>query len=186
MYSPSEFDVMCSDLEHTAGLGAAGVVCGVLHEDKTVDLERTSQLVELAGTLEVTFHRAFDETPNLYDALENIIACGCNRVLSSGAKPSAGDGESILAALVEQARGRLRIAAGGGITVTTAARLLARTDVDLHASLRRRFTADPSNDSRSLVSGADLDLNAQTANVRALAHVISTAPARRVGSSKTQ
>ena len=65
MYSASEFEVICVDLQHAAQLGAAGVVCGILHPDNTVDKQRTASLVGLAGPMEVTFHRAFDQTPNL-------------------------------------------------------------------------------------------------------------------------
>lgn len=185
-YSASEFDVICTDLEHAASLGAAGVVCGVLREDKTVDLEKISKLVQLAGPLEVTFHRAFDETQNLHEALEDVIACGCRRILSSGAKPSAIEGEFALQALVDQARGRIRIAAGGGITVSSAANLLARTEVDLHASLRRRLTADASNGSSSFSGGDYSDPDAQTRDVRALAALVAAARARNVGSLRVR
>lgn len=174
MYSSSEFEVICSDLEHAAQLGAAGVVCGILRGDNAVDGERTSKLVKLAGPLEITFHRAFDQTPNLAQALEDVIACGCRRVLTSGGKPSASEGEGTLATLAEQARGRIRIAAGGGITVPIAARLLARTQVDLHTSLRRRLVAD-STDDLSTVPGLELSLEQQESDVRALVRVIASA-----------
>ncbi len=61
MYSGSEFEVICSDLEHAANLGAAGLSAAFLREDNTVDIERMSKLVKLAGPMEVTFHRAFDQ-----------------------------------------------------------------------------------------------------------------------------
>jgi copper homeostasis protein len=173
VYSASEFDVICSDLEHAAQLGAAGIVFGILREDNTVDVQRTSKLVELATPLEVTFHRAFDQTADLWQSLEDVIACGCDRILSSGAKSSAGDGESILTALVEQARGRIRIMAGGGITVKIAAGLLSRTRVDLHTSLRRRLAADANGD-LDPVPGGFFGLELQTSDVRALAGVIAS------------
>lgn len=174
VYSASEFEVICSDLEHAAHLGAAGVVCGILRKDNTVDTERISKLVKLRGAMEVTFHRAFDQTPDLSRALEDLIACGCGRLLSSGAKPSAGEGESTLAALVEQARGRIRIAAGGGITVQVATSLLARTDVDLHTSLRRRLVPESDHHLRT-VPGEDPCLELQRSDVRALVAVMAAA-----------
>lgn len=173
LYSTPEYDVICSDLEHAAQLGAAGVVVGILREDNTVDVQRTSKLVELASPLEVTFHRAFDQTPDLCEALEDVIACGCHRILSSGGKASAGEGESTLAALVEQARGRVRIMAGGGITVQIAASLLRRTRLDLHTSLRRRLAAD-GNGGLDAVPGGASGLALQTYDVRALASVIES------------
>jgi copper homeostasis protein len=173
VYSASEFEVICSDLEHAAQLGAAGIVCGILREDNTVDEQRTSKLVNLAGTMEITFHRAFDQTPNLARALEDVIACGCHRVLTSGGKSSAAEGESGLAALVDQARGRIRIAAGGGITVQIAARLLARTPVDLHTSLRRRLVNDADGDLNA-VPGGEKRFELQVSDVRALAGVMAS------------
>lgn len=173
-YSAAEFDVICSDLEHAAQLGAAGVVCGVLRQDNTVDEERTAKLVKLAGPLELTFHRAFDCAPDLAQALESVIACGCGRVLTSGGKPSAGEGEGTLAALSKQAQGRIRIAAGAGITVQIAARLLARMRVDLHTSLRRPLVADGE---RELVTGpgGEPPFELQASDVRILAGLIASA-----------
>jgi copper homeostasis protein len=174
VYSPAEFDVICSDLEHAGQLGAAGVVCGVLREDNTVDEERTAKIVKLAGSMEVTFHRAFDFAPNLAQALEDVIGSGCRRLLTSGGKPSASEGQGTLAALAQQAAGRIRIAAGGGITVGIAASLLACTRVDLHTSLRRRLVTDPDVDVNA-VAGGEPPLELQTSDVRALSTVIASA-----------
>jgi copper homeostasis protein len=174
VYSDSEFEVICSDLEHAAQLGAAGVVCGMLQKNNTVDQERTAKLVRLAGPMEVTFHRAFDEAPNLAQALEDVIACGCGRVLTSGGKPSAAEGESTLAALAEQAQGRIRIAAGGGITVQIASTLLARARVDLHTSLRRRLVDDGDREFAT-GPGREPSLQLQASDVRTLAAVIARA-----------
>jgi copper homeostasis protein len=173
VYSASEFEVICSDLEHAARLGAAGVVCGILREDNTVDEGRTAKLVKLAEPMEVTFHRAFDDTPDLMRALEDVISCGCRRVLSSGAKATAGEGKRTLAALVEQARGRVRIAAGGGITVRSAASLLTCTRLDLHTSLRRRLVTD-ADDDRDTVPHGEPEFELQVSDVRALAGVIAS------------
>jgi copper homeostasis protein len=161
-------------VEHAAQLGAAGVVCGILRDDNTVDEQRTSKLVKLAGPMEVTFHRAFDGAPNLERALEDVIACGCHRVLTSGGKPTASEGEGTVAALAEQARGRIRIAAGGGITVQIAASLLARTRIDLHTSLRRRLVAEGDGDLNA-VPGREPPVELQTSDVRALADVLASA-----------
>lgn len=178
VYSAAEFDVICSDLQHAAQLGAAGVVCGILREDNTVHEARTAKLAKLAGPMEVTFHRAFDYAPNLEQALEDVIACGCGRVLTSGGKPSAGEGEDALAALAEQARGRIRIAAGGGITVPIAARLLARARVDLHTSLRRRLVADADRELTAGATGGEPPLEVQASDVRALARLIESVASR--------
>src|SRR6185437_10815433 len=97
VYTDAEFEVMREDLKHLRLLGASGVVLGVLHEDGTVDVERTRELVEMAGPLEVTFNRAFDHVVSLEDALENIIALGCQRVLTSGGERDVVSGGKSLA-----------------------------------------------------------------------------------------
>ncbi|HEY2039940.1 MAG TPA: copper homeostasis protein CutC, partial [Edaphobacter sp.] len=84
LYSDKEFALMQDDLLHARSLGARGFALGILHPDATVDIERTRKLVELASPLEVTFHRAFDLVPSLNQALEDVIASGCGRVLTSG------------------------------------------------------------------------------------------------------
>src|SRR6185437_8569001 len=70
VYTDAEFDVMLEDLKDLRLLGASGVVLGALHADDRVDIERTRQLVAMAGTLEVTFNRAFDYAASLEQALE--------------------------------------------------------------------------------------------------------------------
>lgn len=169
VYSDSEFDVICADLHHAAKLGAAGFVCGVLRHDGAVDLERTSHLVQLASPIGLTFHRAFDLVPDMRQALEDVIACGCRRILTSGGKASAAEGESTIAGLTERARGRIRIMAGGGVTLETAAKLLARTkEIDLHTSLRRPLTP-------AVPPHAEPTLELQISHVRALSQTIRTA-----------
>lgn len=138
VYSDVEFEVMCADLEHAASLGAAGFVTGILTQNLTVDEKRMGKLISLAGKKEVTFHRAFDHTQNLKEALERIIDIGCRRLLTSGGKPTVQAGMKAIAELHYQARNRLRVAAGGGVTRSVAAELRRMANVDLHMSLRRK------------------------------------------------
>jgi copper homeostasis protein len=148
VYSDAEFRIMCADLEHAGSLGASGFAAGILTSDGTVDELRMRHLIRLAGDKEVTFHRAFDHTQNLKEALERIIAIGCQRVLTSGGKPTVREGMNTIGELVQQATHRLRIAAGGGVTPTIAAELRRIANVDVHVSLRRknRFSASPIQD----------------------------------------
>lgn len=115
IYSDDEFDVMKEDIIFCKKLGFDGVVLGVLKEDKTVDIDKTRELVELAHPLPVTFHRAFDETINPFEALEDIISCRCKRILTSGQKSTAFDGKDLLKQLVESSSQRITIMPGGGI-----------------------------------------------------------------------
>jgi copper homeostasis protein len=128
---------MREDLIHARELGAAGFVLGILNADRTVDVARTRELIELAAPLEVTFHRAFDRTASLDQALEEVISTGCRRVLTSGGKPNVATGAQALARLVELSSGRIVIAAGGGLRLSNAA-VVARTSnaPHFHGSVR--------------------------------------------------
>ena len=136
LYSEQEFRVICRDLENAGALGAAGFVAGMLLEDGSPDVPRMSRLVAMAGSLEVTFHRAFDRAANRSASLEKVIDTGCRRLLTSGGAPSAPEGLDELTRLCRQAKDRIRIAAGGGVNLQTAGAILNAAAVDLHASLR--------------------------------------------------
>jgi copper homeostasis protein len=138
VYSDAEFDVMCEDLRHMRSLGVSGVVLGLLHADGTVEIERTRELVVMAALLEVTFNRAFDYTASLEQALEDVIATGCRRVLTSGGERDVVSGAESLARLVKQAAGRIEIAVGGGLRLKNAAAVARTTGAQhFHGSLRR-------------------------------------------------
>ena len=99
-YSAADFDSICEELHRDRQLGVSGVVFGILYADGTVDVERTRILVDLAAPLETTFHRAFDATPDLAQALEDVISTGRDRILTSGGAPDVLTGAYALARLV--------------------------------------------------------------------------------------
>lgn len=137
LYDEAEFELMQRDIEACVRLGCDGVVIGALDADAGVDLAGCRALVAAAGGLGVTFHRAFDAARDPARALEDVIALGCERVLTSGGHRSALDGAAHIAALVQQAAGRVRIMAGAGIRPENVADVLSRSRADeLHASAR--------------------------------------------------
>src|ERR1700754_2090772 len=139
LYNEDEFALMREDLLHARELGARGFALGFLRADGTVDVERTRELVELAAPLEVTFHRAFDLTPSLDAALEDVIAAGCRRLLTSGGERDVAAGAGNLARLVQRASGRIDVAVGGGLRLRNAASVAQATKADhFHGSVRRR------------------------------------------------
>ena len=141
LYSSSVYAAIADSMQQARRAGAAGFVLGLLQSDGTVDREHTRALVELAGPLPVTFHRAFDTTPHLADALEDVISTGCSRGLTSGGADEVRAGASSLTRLVVQAGSRIQVAVGGGLTLENAAELVRRTGSrHYHASLRAPAT----------------------------------------------
>ena len=129
VYSEAEISAMTRDIERAQTTDIGGIVTGVLKPDGGVDVDRTRTLVDSAAGLPVTFHRAFDRTRSLPDALEQLIEIGVSRVLTSGGAPTALEGVLVLSALVAQARDRITIIAGGGVREHNVCELIARTGV---------------------------------------------------------
>ena len=136
VYSKHELEVMRRDILEAKSRGVNGVVLGVLTKDATVDQVHTRSLIELARPLQVTFHRAFDVCIDMDRALEDVIACGADRLLTSGGKAEALRGERKIAHLHQKAGRRIRIMAGGGIRTSNVRALALRTGIrDVHTSL---------------------------------------------------
>jgi copper homeostasis protein len=137
LYSDAEFDIIKSDVLLCKELGCDGVVIGLLNGDGTVDKERTKILTALAYPMGVTFHRAFDRTKNMFETLEDIIECGCERVLTSGQKPAAYDGMDNIKALIQKADNRITIMPGSGINSKNIIEIAQHTGAtEFHCSAR--------------------------------------------------
>jgi len=177
VYSASEVDVMRRDILHAKELGAAGAVFGMLRPDGRVDVEGARALVELARPLEVTFHRAFDTTPSLPQALGDVIATGADRLLTSGGQPDVVAGAAALAELVRLAGDRIDIAVGGGLRLQNGATVARATRAKhFHGSLRRRVKGP---DSTAVSAGESLSMGPQYVvdadDVRTLVRCLETA-----------
>jgi copper homeostasis protein len=137
-YTADEFEIMRRDIEAAKKLGADGVVFGILDADGNVDIQRSRRLVELAGPLGVTFHRAFDMSVDLLRSLEDVCATGANRILTSGGQPTALQGLQSIAELVKVAKGRIAIMPGSGIRAENVRRIVEESGVrEIHAGLSR-------------------------------------------------
>lgn len=162
VYSDAEFDVMREDLRHMCALGASGVVLGVLQADGRVDVARTRELVKLARPLDVTFNRAFDDAVPLDEALEDVIAAGCKRVLTSGGERDVMSGAEALARLVEQAGSRIEIAVGGGLRLKNAAAVAKATGArHFHGSIRRVVEGEMNGDGPDVLEDAEFSAQAR-------------------------
>jgi copper homeostasis protein len=138
VYSSAEFDTMKRQIELARAAGASGVALGVLLPGGRIDKGRTCALVDLARPMATTFHRAFDETPDLVQALEDVIETGADALLTSGGAVDVLLGADTIAELVRRAAGRIQIVAGGGLRLETLTEVVRRSGAYcLHGSLSR-------------------------------------------------
>lgn len=137
-YSDYEFEAMKRDIEMCKQLKVEGVVFGILTSEGRIDRERNKKLIDLARPMRVTCHRAFDMTRDPLEALEDCIAIGFDRILTSGQKSQAIQGIELIAKLNQQANGRIAIMPGSGVTEGNVAELVSKTGVtEIHFSARR-------------------------------------------------
>jgi copper homeostasis protein len=115
VYSDDEFEMMKTDVQICKALKYDGVVLGILKENGTVDVKRCKELVEMAGEMSVTFHRAFDRTIDPIKALNDVIDTGCERILTSGHQKTAIEGAKQLFKLIEKAEDLITIMPAGNI-----------------------------------------------------------------------
>ncbi len=136
-YNEKEFNTILSDIEFCHKHGIPGVVIGFLNPDFSIDMDKCRLALQTAGSMQVTFHRAFDRCKDWPTSIEQIIDCGFHRILTSGQQPTAPEGAETLADIVKQAQQRITILAGGGISSNNVAALIQRTHVDeVHASCK--------------------------------------------------
>jgi len=135
-YERHELDVMKREIELLKTSGADGFVLGVLHEDGAVNWKNTRMLLDLCKPLPVTFHRAVDCTPDLQEAMEIIIDCGCTRILTSGGKSTGLEGIENIHSMAAKAKGRISIMPGGGIRPEIFSRILHHDIHEYHMSGR--------------------------------------------------
>jgi copper homeostasis protein len=139
-YGADEFEAMRRDIAVAKRLGVNGVVLGILDVNANVDVVRTRQLADLARPLEVTFHRAFDMSSDLFRALDDVCAAGIDRLLTSGGEQTSIEGAATLAQLVGRAQGRIIVMPGSGITPENARSLVEQTGArEIHVGLRSSF-----------------------------------------------
>jgi copper homeostasis protein len=137
-YTDEEYSVIKKDLLLCKELGFEGAVVGILKRDGSINMAQTKALVEIAYPMEITFHRAFDRARAPLEALEDIISCGCSRILTSGQVPNAFDGKELIKTLVTQAADRIIIMPGSGVRSNNIKSLATFTGAtELHSSARK-------------------------------------------------
>lgn len=134
-YSNYDFHAMKRDIVQCQKASVDGVVFGILNTDGIIDKKRCQELISRARPLQVTCHRAFDMTRDPFEALEDCVEAGFDRILTSGQQAQALEGAALLAELVRKANGRIEIMAGSGVNEQTVAQLVVESQVrEIHFS----------------------------------------------------
>ena len=139
LYSNDEYGIMLHDVKLCKQLGCDGIVIGLLNLDGTIDLKRTATLIDIAYPMGVTFHRAFDRCREPFEALEQLIQIGCERILTSGQQPVAPEGIELITQLNQKADHRITVMPGSGVRKDNI-KMLAEVSgcSEFHSSLRSK------------------------------------------------
>jgi copper homeostasis protein len=134
-YSNYEFHCMKRDIYQCQRISVDGIVIGILNTDGTLDKKRCKELIDKARPLKVTCHRAFDMTRDPFQALEDCIEVGFDRILTAGHQTTAALGSDLIAELVKKANGRIAIMPGSGVNENTVEEIVRKTKVtEIHFS----------------------------------------------------
>jgi copper homeostasis protein len=142
LYTDEEFEIMLHDVRLCKELHCDGIVIGLLNTDGRIDIARTAKLIETVYPLGVTFHRAFDRCLDPFEALDQLIQTGCERILTSGQQPAAPDGVELIAQLNKAAEERIIIMPGSGVRKDNIKMLAEKTGcMEFHSSLRDKTSS---------------------------------------------
>ena len=156
-YTAAEFETALEDARVLLENGADGLVFGFLHEDGTVDEDRTRQMVKAAQGLPCVFHRALDVVPDWKRALDQLIGLGITRVLTSGQRSDVFFALDTIREMIEYADGAVEILPGAGITLENADKVAAVTGCTQVHLAKHKTLPDPSvNHTRSIYYGGAL------------------------------
>jgi copper homeostasis protein len=139
-YSDLEFDLMKKDILFCKQQGVEGIVVGILNQNRTLDLKKMEILAQLAYPMDIISHRAFDQTPDPFEALAQLQNLGFHRILTSGQSQNAIDGKEILRGLVEAAQGKIEIMPGAGVNPNNIQELINYTKATtIHTSAKAKI-----------------------------------------------
>ena len=172
-FSALETEAMLQEIDVMRKAGLAGVVLGASTQDNRLDITLLQRLTARAEGMGLTLHRAFDLVPDPFEALEQAIDLGFERILTSGQQLKAIDGVDLLQQLVQRAAGRISIMPGSGVNAENTQKILQATGVhEIHSSGR---VSQPNPDVKSVEFGFALPLSSQTSaeNIRKIKDIVA-------------
>lgn len=161
VFDMADEEAMMAEIDSFRAAGLAGVVLGANHLDGTLDAGLLDRLLKRAQGMGSTLHRAFDLTPDLSAALNTAIELGFERILTSGARPTALEGIDAILAIARKAGGRISIMPGSGVNTTNVEAFLRDGTIgEVHASCSRTIALD--TQSRAFAFGFHANDEAET------------------------
>lgn len=115
-YTPEEIEIMKEDIKLCKELGVEGVVIGALNRDNTINYDAIKEMIDLAKPMSITFHKAIDELENPVAEVKKLANLGVNRILTSGTKETALEGQEILKEMIKEAGEDIIIIVAGKVT----------------------------------------------------------------------
>jgi copper homeostasis protein len=160
LYSNTDYDIMRREIEICGECGVNGVVLGILLADGSIDIDRTGKLIELARPMSATFHRAFDMCNYPFKGLEDVIATGADRLLTSGQQNKASEGIDLIYNLIKRAAGRIIIMPGSGINESNIMEIARRTGAsEFHLTARKSVDSEMIFRAHNISLGSDTNIS---------------------------
>ena len=144
-YSEIEKEQMYREAKELLEHGVKGIVFGFLTEDRKIDWEETTKMIELCKSYEAesVFHRAFDCSDEPEYNIQHLIELGCTRVLTSGLGANVEKGADLLKLLQEKFGDKIEILAGAGITVENIEYIIKKTGITQVHGTFKKYSVDP-------------------------------------------
>lgn len=114
--SDNEISQMKLHIDMAKKAGAYGVVFGLLTSENKIDVPNTQIMAEYAKPLPVTFHKAIDELENPVEGVRELLKIkNIKRILTSGGKPTAKEGQETIREMIKVAEEKIHILVAGKV-----------------------------------------------------------------------
>jgi len=175
-YDAEEWEIIRKDILLCKELGCDGISIGTQKADGEIDMQRMKKIIEWAYPMGVTCNRVYDGVPDPFKSLEELIECGCERILTSGQKSAAPEGAELLAKLINQAEDRIIIMPGAGVKSSNIEQLINQTGArEFHGSARRKIIEGVSYQNSAVLDTGDIYI-ADEDEVRKIVEILKSIP----------
>ena len=117
VYTEDEIRQMKNEIDLAKRSGASGVVFGLLTKHNKIDIKNTALLANYSKPLPVTFHKAIDQLNDPVEGVRQLIKLeNIKRILSSGGKETAKEGNETIRKMIKTAGNKIIILVAGKVS----------------------------------------------------------------------